>query len=326
MQRLVITPGEPAGIGPDILVKAAQRECKSQLIAIADPDLLRDRAQQIGVELSLTHWQPDQPIEPHQPNHLWVAPVSTADNVKAGELSTANAPYVIETIRIAAEGCLKGTFDAMVTGPIQKSVINDAGINFSGHTEFLQEIAGVPKVVMMLASTKLRVALVTTHLPLRKVPDEITETNLQQTINILHRDLATRFGIKQPHILIAGLNPHAGESGHLGTEENEIIEPVVEQLRQQGMSLEGPLPADTLFTEKYLARADAVLAMYHDQGLPVLKSLSFGDSVNLTLGLPFVRTSVDHGTALDIAGSGEANEQSLLTAINMASTMASEAH
>lgn len=325
MQRLAITPGEPAGIGPDILVKAAQREHKDQLIAIADQNLLQDRAQKIGVELSLTPWQPDQPIKPHQPNHLWVAPVTAAGNVKSGKLNTLNAPYVIETIRVAAEGCLKGTFDAMVTGPIQKSVINDAGIAFSGHTEFLQEIACAPRVVMMLASTKLRVALVTTHLPLRKVSDEITEQNLQQTIEILHRDLISRFGIKQPHILIAGLNPHAGESGHLGTEEREIIEPVIEQFRQQGMSLEGPLPADTLFTEKYLARADAVLAMYHDQGLPVLKNMSFGDSVNLTLGLPFVRTSVDHGTALDIAGSGAANEQSLITAIDMASTMAGNA-
>lgn len=321
MQRLVVTPGEPAGIGPDILVKAAQHEFDAQLVAIADPDLLARRAQQAGLDLSITPWTQDLPVEQHRPGHLWVLPSAAACEVIPGQLDTENAGYVIEIIRAAAQGCMDKNFDAMVTGPIQKSVINDAGIAFSGHTEFLQEIAGIPKVVMMLASTKLRVALATTHLPLRKVADAITKHNLSQTIEILHHDLQNKFGISKPHILVAGLNPHAGESGHLGNEEIEIIEPVLEQFRQQGMSLEGPLPADTLFTEKYLARADAVLTMYHDQGLPVLKNLSFGDAVNVTLGLPFVRTSVDHGTALDLAGTGQANEQSLITAINMAIEM-----
>jgi len=322
MQRLALTPGEPAGIGPDIVVKAAQKGFKAQLIAIADPALLIARARQLGQNLTVSTWEPSLPFQPHRPNHLWVLPSPTTADVKAGQLDRDNATYVINTLRVAAQGCIDGTFDGMVTGPIQKSIINDAGIAFSGHTEFLQQLAGIPKVVMMLASSKLRVALVTTHLPLRKVADEITESNLRQSLEILHRDLKRRFAIEHPHILIAGLNPHAGEGGHLGTEELDIIEPVIAQLKQQGMSLEGPLPADTLFTEKYLARADAVLAMYHDQGLPVLKNISFGDSVNLTLGLPFVRTSVDHGTALGIAGTGEANEQSLITAINMATDLA----
>ncbi len=325
MQRLAITPGEPAGIGPDIVIKAAQKDFGVQLIAVADPTLLSERAEQLGQNLRISTWEQGLPFQQHQPNHLWVLPTSMQESMKIGQLNTKNAAYVIDTLRGAAQGCIDGTFDAMVTGPIQKSVINDAGIAFSGHTEFLQQMANIPKVVMMLASNKLRVALVTTHLPLRKVADAVTEQNVRQSLEILYQDLKQRFGIAQPHILVAGLNPHAGEGGHLGTEERDIIEPVIAQLKQQGMSLEGPLPADTLFTEKYLARADAVLAMYHDQGLPVLKNVSFGDAVNVTLGLPFVRTSVDHGTALSIAGSGEANEQSLVTAINMATDLAQNA-
>lgn len=249
---------------------------------------------------------------------LWVVPVKLPAAVMSGHLNKANAAYVLATLDRALDGCLAGEFHAMVTGPVQKSVINDAGIVFSGHTEYLAQHCQRETVVMMLASRQLRVALATTHLPLREVADAINTELLRKIIRILHQDLQQKFALINPRILVCGLNPHAGESGHLGREEIEIITPLVEELKAQGMDLRGPFPADTLFTPKYLQDADAVLAMYHDQGLPVLKSQGFGEAVNITLGLPIIRTSVDHGTALDLAGTGLASMNSLLEAFRMA--------
>ncbi len=299
------------------------REHHVQLVALADIHLLETRAQELGLDIELKHWTENTPVVQHTPGSLWVSEVSLRTPCHAGELDSANAEYVVEMLDQATDGVQAGAFAAMVTAPVQKSVINEAGIAFSGHTEFLQQKAGVKKVVMMLASPRLRVALVTTHLPLRKVADAITSHEVEQSVRILHADLVEKFGLADPRILVAGLNPHAGEGGHLGREEIDIIEPVLEQLRKEGMQLIGPLPADTLFTPKYLESADAVLAMYHDQGLPVLKSQGFGESINVTLGLPFIRTSVDHGTALDLAGTGKADESSLLAAIHIASQMIS---
>lgn len=296
-------------------------EQPAQLVALADMDLLRDRAKKLGLPVELKRWSPDTVVVHHKPGTLWVDEIKLRSKCKAGLLNPKNAQYVLNTLDRAVEEVQKDTFAAMVTAPVQKSVINDAGIKFTGHTEFLQEKAGVDKVVMMLASPKLRVALVTTHLPLREVADAITKESVEHTARILCADLNSKFGIDSPRVLVAGLNPHAGESGHMGHEEIDIIEPVLEALRTEGMDLIGPLPADTLFTEKYLESADAALAMYHDQGLPVLKSQGFGESINVTLGLPFIRTSVDHGTALDLAGTGEADESSLQAAINIATQM-----
>jgi 4-hydroxythreonine-4-phosphate dehydrogenase len=247
--------------------------------------------------------------------------VPLAVAAQPGKLNPANSAYVLETLQSAVEGCLNGTFDAMVTAPVHKGVINDAGIPFTGHTEYLAEKTGTSRVVMMLVGGGMRVALATTHLPLRAVADSISQDSLAEVIRILHHDLVVRFGIAHPRILVAGLNPHAGEGGHLGYEEIEVISPVLEAMRAQGMDLRGPLPADTLFTPRMLADCDCVLAMYHDQGLPVLKHASFGGGVNVTLGLPVIRTSVDHGTALDLAGSGKADLGSLLAALDMASAM-----
>ena len=322
VHRLALTQGEPAGIGPDVLIQSAQRACASQLIAIADPDLLRQRARLLNLPLTLREWHIDTPIEPHTPKALLVLPVAMPEAVVPGTLNASNAAAVVETLRLAGNGCLAESFDAVVTAPVQKSIISNAGISFQGHTEFFQQLAGAEKVVMMLANPGLRVALVTTHLPLRAVPDAITQTELTRSLRILHDDLVRHFGISNPRILIAGLNPHAGEDGLLGHEEQEIMQPVIDTFRSEGMQLIGPLPADTLFTPKYLNNADAVLAMYHDQGLPVLKSHGFGESVNITLGLPFIRTSVDHGTALDLAGTGDANPGSMNAAIDMAHTLA----
>ncbi|MGB0466680.1 MAG: 4-hydroxythreonine-4-phosphate dehydrogenase PdxA [Pontibacterium sp.] len=320
--RLAITAGEPAGIGPDLCIQIAQQCHNHELVVIADPGLLKTRATALNLPLNLRVFNPDTAPQASEPGCLTVMPVDLAENVTTGQLSTANSAYVLETLRLAAEGCLEGTFDALVTAPVHKGIINDAGIAFSGHTEFLEALTGSSKVVMMLATEGLRVALATTHLPLRDVADSITPELLTEVLGILHQDLKSAFGLSNPHILVAGLNPHAGEGGHLGREEIEIIEPTLEKLRTQGMNLTGPLPADTLFTEKYLTNADAVMAMYHDQGLPVLKYKGFGRAVNVTLGMPIIRTSVDHGTALDLAGTGLADQGSLQTAINYAATMA----
>lgn len=319
---LAVTPGEPAGIGPDLCIQLAQQPSPDyRIVVISDPALLQARARQLGLPLQVLPHDPAA-LDADQPGTLRVLPVALATPAVAGQPDTRNAPAVLDTLRRAVSGCRSGEFAALVTGPVQKSSINDAGIAFSGHTEFLAEACGVPLVVMMLATPSLRVALATTHLPLAAVPAAITPAVLEAVIRILHADLRTKFGIAAPRILVAGLNPHAGENGHLGREEIEVIEPVLQALRAEGLDLRGPLPADTLFTPARLAQADAVLAMYHDQGLPVLKYQGFGEAVNITLGLPMIRTSVDHGTALDLAGTGRADSGSLRAALRMAAAMA----
>ncbi len=321
VQRIVITPGEPAGIGPELVVQLAQRDWPMELVVCADPQLLAGRASQLGLPLTLLPYDANQPAQPQRASTLTMLPVALRAAVVPGQLSVANGSYVVDTLARACDGCLNGEFAALVTGPVHKGVINDAGVPFTGHTEFFEERSGTAKVVMMLATEALRVALATTHLPLREVADAITPALLRDVITILYRDLQNKFGIAQPHVLVCGLNPHAGEGGHMGSEEIDTIIPLLEELRAQGMNLSGPLPADTLFQPKYLDRADAVLAMYHDQGLPVLKYQGFGRGVNITLGLPFIRTSVDHGTALELAGQGKADVGSFITALNLAIKM-----
>lgn len=323
--RLAITPGEPAGIGPELLLQLIQRPDKLPhnclLIAVCDPALLQSRADLLGLPVTLLEWQPGQLATPARASELYVLPVRLTAPCQPGVLNTGNAAYVLETLRVATGLCLNKQVDGMVTAPVHKGVINDAGIAFSGHTEFLAQQCHVALTVMMLATEGLRVALATTHLPLKDVSAAITAPMLMRILRILHEDLKNKFDIAQPRILVCGLNPHAGEGGHLGREEIEVITPVLDLMRAEGMSLTGPLPADTLFTEKYLSKADAVLAMYHDQGLPVLKYKGFGRASNITLGLPIIRTSVDHGTALDLAGSGNADSGSLINAIETACQM-----
>ncbi len=305
--RIAVTAGEPAGIGPDLVLALAQQELADiEIIAIADPALLAQRAGLLNCKLQ----------------GLTIEPVQLATPCQPGALNPDNARYVLNTLEKAVAGCQSGHYDAMVTAPVQKSVINDAGIPFSGHTEFLQELTGADQVVMMLATEQMRVALLTTHLPLSEVPTAIQPELLKQVCRVLWRDLRLHFEIDAPRIAVLGLNPHAGEGGHLGREELEVIIPTLESLRGEGMDLLGPLPADTAFNPKVLNQCDVVLAMYHDQGLPVLKYAGFGNAVNITLGLPIVRTSVDHGTALDLAGSGQADCGSLLSAIDVAAQMA----
>lgn len=319
--RIALTPGEPAGIGPDLVVTLAQQAQAHEIVALADPQLLLARAAQLGLPLQLREVNLQQAPRPSAAGELAVLPIALAEPAVPGQLNLRNAPYILQTLDAAIAGCSAGHFAALVTGPVQKSVINDAGIAFSGHTEYLAAKTHTAKVVMMLATEGLRVALATTHLPLKDVAAAITRDELTQVIEILQRDLQQQFGIAQPRILVCGLNPHAGEGGHLGREEIDIIEPALVALRGRGIHLIGPLPADTLFTPKYLDSADAVLAMYHDQGLPVLKYKGFGNAVNVTLGLPLIRTSVDHGTALDLAGTGRADLGSLRTALAYALAM-----
>lgn len=318
---LALTAGEPAGIGPELCLQLAAKARSVGVVLIASRELLQARADELGIPVQLHEWAPGT-VPETRAGHLSVRHVVGCASTIAGQLDTANSQYVLDTLTVAANGCLRGEFDGMVTAPVHKGVINDAGIAFSGHTEFLQALCGVDRVVMMLATDELRVALATTHLPLQEVPSAITPQRLTQVSRILNADLKTFFGIEHPRILVAGLNPHAGEGGHLGREEIEVIEPTLETLRAEGLQLTGPLPADTLFTPHWLEGADAVLAMYHDQGLPVLKFQGFGRAVNVTLGLPIVRTSVDHGTALDLAGTGQADSGSLLTAIRVGERMA----
>ncbi|MEW6445445.1 MAG: 4-hydroxythreonine-4-phosphate dehydrogenase PdxA [Pseudomonadota bacterium] len=321
-RKLALTPGEPAGIGPDLVIQLAQEALPVELVAFADPDLLTTRAAQLGLPLHLIPHDHHRPARLPNASELTVYPVPLRLPVEPGLLAPANAHYVLDTLRIATRACLSGELAGLVTGPVHKGVINEAGIPFTGHTEFLAELTG-GHPVMMLATGHLRVALATTHIPLRAVADAIDSPTLEKVCRILDHDLRERFGIPRPRILVAGLNPHAGEGGHLGREEIEIIEPVLEDLRAEGLDLIGPLPADTLFTRDRLHGADAVLAMYHDQGLPVLKYAGFGEAVNITLGLPLLRTSVDHGTALELAGSGRARTSSLRQAVLMAHAMAS---
>ena len=323
LPRIALTSGEPSGIGPDLCIQLAQYELACELVVIADPELLQQRAKQLNLPLDINIFNAQHAIKQHISGTLTVLPYKLNEDVDCGVLNKNNSYYVLQTIEIATKGCLSGLFSAMVTAPVHKGVINDAGIEFTGHTEYIAAITG-GHPVMMLATEGLRVALATTHLPLSAVSQAITTETLLTVIHLLDSDLRQRFGIKQPHILVCGLNPHAGEGGHLGREEIEIIEPALDRCRQDGISLQGPLPADTLFTSKYLDKADAVLAMYHDQGLPVLKYKGFGKAVNITLGLPIIRTSVDHGTALDLAGTGKAKVGSLVFALQTAVQMSAQ--
>jgi len=316
--RLLLTPGEPAGIGPDLCVQLAQRAHPVELVAVGDPALLQRRAALLGLPLRLHQVDGTTMPQPYPAGELGVMPVALAATETPGQLDVRNAGYLLDTLRIAADECLAGRAAGVVTAPLQKSVINDAGIPFSGHTEYFAERCGVAMPVMMLTAGTLRVALATTHLPLRAVPDAITPQRLIQVLRALDQGLRDQFGIGQPRILVCGLNPHAGEGGHLGREEIDVIAPTLDQLRGEGLHIEGPLPADTLFTPRVLERGDAVLAMYHDQGLTVLKYAGFGGAVNVTLGLPIIRTSVDHGTALTLAGSGLAESGSMDAALQLA--------
>jgi len=304
---IAVTSGEPAGIGPEICLRLAEREWPARLVVLGDRDLLTARARQLGLD----------------PGRIEIRHVPLQESALAGRLDPANARYVLNILDVALAGCVSGEYAAMVTAPVHKGVINDAGIAFSGHTEYLAEHTATPRVVMMLAGAGLRVALATTHLALKDVPAAITRSDLEITLRILHADMQTKFGIARPRILVAGLNPHAGEGGHMGREEIEVIGPVLDTLRGEGMDLVGPLPADTLFTRNVLAGSDAQLAMYHDQGLAVLKYAAFDEGINVTLGLPIIRTSVDHGTAIDLAGTGKASPTSLFAAIDAAIDMAS---
>lgn len=319
-QRLVITAGEPAGIGPDLVVQLAQRDWPVALVIAADPQLLLARAAQLDLPLTLLDYDPHTNPTPQRAGTVQVLPLSLPAAVIPGELNPANSLAVLQSIARATEGCLRGEFAALVTGPVHKGVINDAGYAFSGHTSYLAHCAHCQEVLMLFVAPTLRVALATTHLPLADVPAAITPQRLISSITLLVEGLQRWFGIHQPRIAICGLNPHAGEQGHLGTEELTIITPTLTQLQAQGLSLIGPLSADTLFQPLQLQRlqVDAVLALYHDQGLIPLKAQGFGQAVNMTLGLPFLRTSVDHGTALTVAGSGQADVSSLVAAVNLA--------
>ena len=324
---MAITAGEPAGIGPDLCVQLAITPPDAPFVVIADKHLLQQRAAQLGIALQVRdmgsgEWGVGSRNAPATPNFLPVIHIPLAAPCHAGILNSANSGYVLAMLRRAAQGCKTGEFSGMVTAPVHKGIINDAGIPFTGHTEFLAEQTHTDLVVMMLVGSGMRVALATTHLPLKEVPAAISAPLLENVLRIIRRDLQTRFGIAQPHILVAGLNPHAGEGGYLGREEIEIMIPVLDRLRTEGFDVSAPLPADTLFTPQKLAQCDCVLAMYHDQGLPVLKHASFGQGVNITLGLPIIRTSVDHGTALDLAGTGKADSGSLFEAIRVAAQMA----
>ncbi|MDH0031559.1 MULTISPECIES: 4-hydroxythreonine-4-phosphate dehydrogenase PdxA [Acinetobacter] len=320
MLPLYVTSGEPAGIGPDICLSLAGRVDERPVVVLADMQMLRQRAKQLGNPVELVAYQGQE--QSSLSGQLFVEHIPLVEPVELGQLNPANAAYVIEQLRRSAEYAMSGRSVGVATAPVQKSVINDAGITFSGHTEYYQEFAGVDRVVMMLATKTLRVALATTHLPLRDVPNAITKQRLHQVIDILIHDLKTKFKIAKPRILVCGLNPHAGEDGYLGREEIDVINPVLETYRAQGIDMSLSLPADTLFTPENLKDADAVLAMYHDQGLPVLKSQGFGEAVNITLGLPFIRTSVDHGTALSLAGTGQAKSSSLHVAVDLALDLA----
>ncbi len=318
--RIAFTPGEPAGVGPDLSVHLLAGLPDAEIVIVGDAEMLAQRARSLGFAPCAARFDPTAK-NPAESGRVGILHRPLMAPAEPGRLDPANAAYVLDTLKTACEGCLDGTFDALVTGPVHKGVINEAGIAFTGHTEFLAACSGA-QPVMMLACPGLRVALVTTHAPLAQIAAMITPERLERVIRVLHRDLVQRFALAQPRILVCGLNPHAGEGGHLGREEIEIIQPTLERLRAEGMILEGPLPADTLFTPRHLERADAVLAMYHDQGLPVLKHLGFGNAVNITLGLPIIRTSVDHGTALDLAGSNRADPGSLRAALHSAVALA----
>lgn len=321
LPRIVITPGEPAGIGPDICLQICLKPWPCELIFVADPNLLARRATELNLSIDIQQADLRQASSAHKPGTINVFPIKLAKQEISGLLDVSNAAYIVETLKAAAQLCLDNQCQALVTGPVQKSVINDAHIPFSGHTEFLADYCG-SYPVMMLATKTLRVALATTHLPLSNVSAAITPTLLEKTITILNHDLQRQFAIANPRIAVCGLNPHAGENGHLGNEEIDTIIPSLEKLRLNNICLTGPLPADTAFTQPVLEKHDVVLAMYHDQGLPTLKFSGFGDAVNITLGLPIIRTSVDHGTALDLAATGKASASSLASALDTAIQLA----
>ena len=323
LPRIVITAGEPAGIGLDLCAMLAHQAIPADIVVIADQEALLVRAKTLNIQLEVQSYQVDLVPSRHAGNgKITVLHQATANAVVAGKLEKANSAYVLKMLSTALKGCQEKIFDAMVTAPVHKGIMNEAGISFSGHTEFLAEETNTKQVVMMLVGGGMRVALATTHLPLTKISEAITAESLITTIRILHADLKQKFGITNPRIMVAGLNPHAGEGGYLGDEEIKTITPVLEKLRAEGMNLIGPLPADTMFSQKNIAHTDAFLAMYHDQGLAVLKHASFGEGVNVTLGLPVIRTSVDHGTALDLAGKGNIEIGSLLAAIKLAIELA----
>lgn len=330
-RRLVVTSGEPAGIGPDLCLRLAERDWPDALVVLCDRTALEDRASQMGIPVRIEAYDSATPAEPSRQGVLTVCHVPVSVPVVPGKLMTANAQYVIDLLDRAIVGCRSGEFAAMVTAPLHKGIINDAGMSFTGHTEYLAEQTGTPRVVMMLAGDTpqgpLRVALASTHLPLAEVSATLTQDTLTTVLRIMHKDLHEKFGLAKPRILVAGLNPHAGEGGHMGREEIDVITPVLERLRSEGMTLIGPLPADTLFTPRILPQGDAVLAMYHDQGLAPLKYATFGQGINITLGLPIIRTSVDHGTALDLVGRNAhdpsaADPGSLFAAVTLASQLA----
>lgn len=318
--RILITPGEPAGVGVDVAVRIAQQAWPAELVVIADPELLLARAKQIGLPLQLVTVDLSQSPTQHQPGTLKIIPVALSMPATAGKLDVNNAAYVLKTLEIAASLCEQQQANAIVTGPVHKEIMNQAGIAFSGHTEFFAQHASVPQTVMLFVVDQLKVALVTTHLPLVKVSAAITANHLRSVLTIVHNELKKKFHLAEPRIAICGLNPHAGEGGYLGREEIDIMIPVINELRQE-MNLLGPLPADTIFTPAILSQTDIILGMYHDQVLPVVKYLGFDRAVNVTLGLPYIRTSVDHGTALDIAGTSTVNSGSMQAAIHLAISM-----
>lgn len=321
--RIAITPGEPAGIGPDLVIEIAQHARDTELVAIADPDILISRSKQLNLPLTIREYQADQEPAQGLPGELVVEPIKINAPVIAGQTHVKNAQYVLNTLNRAVSGCLNKEFAAMVTAPVHKSVIAESGATFSGHTEFLAAACGIDLPVMLLCTERMRVALLTTHLALRDVPEQITFDRICKTSEILVADLERLFGLRDARIGILGLNPHAGESGQLGREEIEIIEPAIARLTESGLNVSGPLPADSAFTHESLKQFDAILAMFHDQGLPVLKHAGFGGAINVTLGLPIIRTSVDHGTALSLAGTGLAKADSLKLAVTMAQKFAS---
>ncbi|EAQ66511.1 4-hydroxythreonine-4-phosphate dehydrogenase [Marinomonas sp. MED121] len=325
LPTICITGGEPTGIAPDIILKALQQNFNAHIVVLSSKKVLEERAKALNIKTNIIQHSAEDARSPHKAGEIHLLALEHEHAVIPGKLDKQHSPYVLKTLELAAEGCLTGQFDAIVTPPVHKGVLCETGIHFSGHTEFFQQKCNSEQVVMMLATEGLKVALATTHLPLKDVSSAITKESLTQVIEALNKDLKTRFGHQRPRILVCGLNPHAGEDGHLGMEEIETIIPVLDTLKKQGMDLVGPLPADTLFSPKNLENCDCVLAMYHDQGLPVLKYKGFGNAVNITLGLPIIRTSVDHGTALELAGTGDANEGSLIIAINHAIEMANNA-
>ena len=320
--RLALTLGEPAGIGPDVAIRSAWQALDAQVVMLCDPEFLTQRARQLGLCPELVEYQPDAAPEPQRAGRIWFLHTPLAQPVQPGQPDARNASGVLAAIRRAVTGCLENEFDAMVTGPVNKAVIARTGQAFTGHTEYIAGLCGVSTPVMMLANKFAKVALVTTHLPLREVAGQLTCQRLRDVIRVVVTDLHAKFGISKPRLLVCGINPHAGEDGHLGVEELEVVRPVLEALRRTGLELIGPAPADTAFTAASLARADAVLAMYHDQGLPALKSHGFGETVNITLGLPLIRTSVDHGTALELAGTAQASEAGLVAALKLAAQLA----